>query len=268
MNGLQGRLGGMADKTIVSTFGYERSPVFTKTIQYYGGTVRHLPLLTLSLAEDLTEFDWCAKRIVKFDVVIFSSPNMVEKFFLRFDQLGLKRSWLDTCYVLSIGSETTKMLNRHCIEADGTPSQFTADRLAEMLKKNKKNWKVLIPCSDRSLWRRKNLFADTRFKVYMPTLYVNEMAETEHSEQVSTIFSNPFDGIVFTSPSGVEYLSRLYTSGSLANLLSQKVVASIGPTTSAACRDHGVSVTLEPRKHTITSLMWMLISHFENGYRQ
>lgn len=256
---------GIKDKVIVSTFGYGRSPIFTKTINYYGGIVCPLPLLKLSLARNLTEFDRCVRKLAMFDVVIFSSPTMVDLFFLRFDQLALKRSSLDDCYVLSIGSETTRALNRHGVDVDASPRKFTSDKLVEMLKQINKVWKVLIPCSDRSLWQRKDLFSGTKFKVFRPTLYCNEMAEIDSQQTVNKIINKDFDGIALTSPSAVEYLSILCSGTPLASLLSQKVVASIGPTTSAACRAMGVNVTLEPRKNTIASLMWMLIFHFENG---
>lgn len=253
---------GINNKVIVATFPCERSPIFYKTISFYGGIVYELPLLKLSLAKDLSEFDRHAKKLNSFDLVIFSSPNMVKKFFERLENIGVKPSLLDDCYVLSIGAETTKVLNRLGVSVDISPSKFTSDQAVKLLRKIKKRWKILIPCSDKSLWRNSTRFEKTKFNVYTPIMYTNEMNEPDDPKLIARVFDQHFDCIVFTSPTGVDYLSRICTSVPISNLLSGKVVGSIGPTTTEACRRYGITVSLEPRKHVITSLMWSVISHF------
>ncbi len=259
---------GVKDKIIVATFPRERSPIFYKTVEFYGGTVYEFPLLKLSHAKDLSEFDRYIKKLNSFHLVIFSSPNMAKIFFERLQQVAVRPSILDRCYVLSIGAETTKVLKKSGVNVDASPRQFTSDQAVKLLRKIKKRWKVLIPCSDKSLWHKSNKFENKRFKVYRPVLYTNQVNHPEDPALVARVFERNFDCIVFTSPSGVVHLSQIYPSVPVSHLLSGKVVSSIGPTTTEACRRHGVIVNVEPQKHTIASLMWSTISHFDAEKRQ
>lgn len=263
-----GIVNGIEKKVIIATFSHERSPIFSKTIEFQGGVVYEFPLLKLSLASDLSDFDWCAKRLNFFDLVIFSSPNMVKKFFERLEQINVKPSLLDDCYVLSIGAETTKALNRLGVSVDISPAKFTSDQAVKVLRKIKKRWNIFIPCSDKSLWRNSSRFEKTKFNVYTPVLYTNEMNVPDDPDLIARVIDQDFDCVVFTSPSGVDYLSQICSSVPISNLLSGKVVGSIGPTTTEACRRHGITVSLEPRKHLITSLMWSIISHFNAEKRR
>lgn len=255
---------GINNKVIIATFPYERSPIFTKTIGYHGGVVYELPLLNLSLAKDLCEFDWCAKKLDSFDVVIFSSPNMAKIFFARLEQISVKHTRLDSCYVVTIGAETKRVLNTFGVKVDLCPRLFTSERVVELLSKFKKGSKVLIPCSNKSIWHNSDRFCGTDFRVYTPVLYVNEMNQLYDPQLLERVSQQLFDCMVFTSPSAVEYLSQIYSPVPISSLLTGKVVASIGPTTSEACRQNDVIVSLEPRQSTITSLMWSILFYFES----
>jgi uroporphyrinogen-III synthase len=92
-------------------------------------------------------------------------------------------------------------------------------------------------------------------------LYNNNVPEKPKRQNCFDLLGNEFDVIAFTSPSTIEHLSAIYDQVPIAEILNNKVVACIGPTTAKACSDRGINVSIQPRKYTITSLMWSIIYH-------
>lgn len=250
------------NSVIVTTFDYERSPVFFNTLDEHGFTVKSMPVLSLSLNEDLGEFDKCIQKLHKYNLVVFSSPAVVMYFFMRLKQLGMECTKLDKCLLVAIGSETAKALRQRGVTPEFVPREFTSNSLIAMLNKLNGRWNILIPCSNKSLWHEKNNFP-SGCKVSTPVLYNNNKPIPGEHQFDFNLLENEFDVIAFTSPSTIENLAAIYDQVSIAEVLENKVVACIGPTTAKACADRGIPVTIQPRKYTITSLMWSIIYHLQ-----
>lgn len=250
----------MGNNVIVTTFDYERSPIFFKTLNDHGFLVQSIPALSLSMSDDLDDFDACVKKLHKFDLVVFSSPTVVKYFFLRLTQLGVKPTRLDSCSLVAIGSATAKVLRQRGFSPDFTPREFTSNSFITALNKLNRRWKVLIPCSNKSLWHTKNNSL-VGCKVNAPVLYNNETPTFSERQSFFDLLRNDFDVIAFTSPSTIENLSIIYDQTPIPEILNNKLVACIGPTTAKACFDRGICVSIQPREYTITSLMWSIIYH-------
>lgn len=251
----------MSTKTILTTFDYARSPIFFKTLEHYGFSTKALPVLSLSLYEDLNGFDTAVRKLHSFDLVVFSSPTVVKFFFLRLLQLRIAPTTLDNCRLIAIGPSTAKALRQQGFSPDFIPREFTSNCLVSSLSKLKKDQRILIPCSDKSLWHSV-ITSTIGCKVSTPILYSNRVPNIEWTDQFIDSLTNEFSGIVFTSPSTVEHLSDLSDKLPIEEILNDKVVACIGPTTSKACRERNIKVTIQPKKYTITDLMWSVIHHY------
>jgi uroporphyrinogen III methyltransferase/synthase len=253
----------MADTSvIVTTFDYERSPIFFNTLNEHGFSVESLPVLSLSLNENLSDFDACVQKLHKFNLVVFSSPSVVMYFFMRLKQLGIEHTRLDNCLLVAIGSATAKALRQRGVTPEFVPREFTSNSLMAMLNKLNGRWKILIPCSNKSLWHEKNNFP-AGCKVSAPVLYNNNLPRPGERQYDFDLLENEFDVIAFTSPSTIENLAAIYDQASITEILDNKIVACIGPTTAKACSDRGIPVAIQPRKYTITSLMWSIIYHLQ-----
>jgi uroporphyrinogen-III synthase len=169
---------------------------------------------------------------------------------------------LDNCNIIAIGPATSKALRQHGVSPDFMPKEYTSKSLITLLSKLKRDQKILIPCSDRSLWHSatKSMVGS---KVSTPTLYRNSAPNIGYADNFLDLLTGNFSGIVFTSPSTVDHLCGLSKKLSIAELLQNKVVACIGPTTTQACIDRKIDVTIQPRKYTITALMWSIVHHFQ-----
>jgi uroporphyrinogen III methyltransferase/synthase len=72
------------------------------------------------------------------------------------------------------------------------------------------------------------------------------------------------DAVTFTSPSTVKHFLAFLTAAGVDGgaLLSESVVASIGPVTSKALATRGIRVDVEPGTYTAAALVTTLATHF------
>ena len=72
------------------------------------------------------------------------------------------------------------------------------------------------------------------------------------------------DLIVFASPSSVHNFFTVVGKAEANALLSEKAIASIGPTTSRALTEIGLHPTIEPSHSSVAALVDAICSHYEN----
>ena len=96
-----------------------------------------------------------------------------------------------------------------------------------------------------------------------PVVYCNRMPQQLHETARRALEQRELDVITFSAPSTVRNLAILLGGAArLGELLEGVVVASIGPITSQACRELGLSVTVEPQRATLADLTDSLESYF------
>jgi len=76
------------------------------------------------------------------------------------------------------------------------------------------------------------------------------------------LLQNGIDVVTFTSPSAVRNFAKVYGAEQSADLLRNTVVASIGPSTSEAAAQLGITVSVQPAVSTIPALVDALAAHF------
>jgi uroporphyrinogen-III synthase len=91
--------------------------------------------------------------------------------------------------------------------------------------------------------------------------YRNVIPEGSIAELQALFSKNPPDAITFTSASTAQNLAALLDAGSLT-IPPRTVLASIGPITSQAMRDLGLTPTIEATESTIPALAKVLETYF------
>ena len=94
-------------------------------------------------------------------------------------------------------------------------------------------------------------------------VYRNVKPETSAGEFREVLVDGKADAITFTSGSTVKNFVALLPQGEAAELLQGTAVACIGPVTSAAAREGGLKVDIEPHTYTIPALTGALEKHFD-----
>jgi uroporphyrinogen III methyltransferase/synthase len=200
---------------------------------------------------------------MSYDWVIFTSVNGVQYFFARLAELGLDSRALGSCRIAAIGSKTAEVLASHGIRPDLLPSGFHAEGLVEKFAGVAvAGQKVLYPKADRARDVIPRGLADLGMEVVAPVAYRTAMPESISAETLEALEARQVDCVTFTSSSTVTNLAALVGENRLIHLLQGVTVASIGPVTSATCRELGLQVVIEPEKSTIDALTEEIVAYY------
>ena len=193
-----------------------------------------------------------------YDLVCLTSPNGVAALFERLDggvhPPGDARA-LAAAKVAAIGPGTARALAQRGIVADVVPERFVAEGLVDAL--------AGMPVK-RALIARAREARDI-----LPDALRARGAQVDVLELYETV-AQPLspdalakcrtaDYITFTSSSTVRYF--LQAAGGRADLSPDTRVASIGPVTSDALREHGLAPDVEATRHDIDGLIDALLAH-------
>jgi uroporphyrinogen III methyltransferase/synthase len=189
----------------------------------------------------------------RYDLICLTSVNGVATFFERLSAAGRDARALARARVAAIGPGTAGALAEHGIVADVVPERAVAESLVDALAE--------IPV-------RRALIATARGgRAVLPDALRAQGAEVHVVELYETV-AEPLspralqaacaaDYVTFTSASTVRLF--LEAAGADAELSPSTRIASIGPITSAALREHGLTVHVEAEHHEVEGLVQALV---------
>ncbi|TBV79879.1 MAG: uroporphyrinogen-III C-methyltransferase [Desulfobulbaceae bacterium] len=229
--------------------------------------------IALAAPPDWTPLDQALARIAAYQWLLFTSPNAVRFFFQRLAVLGRDSRDLHGPKIAAIGAATAASLLGHGIKADLLPTQFTAEGLAEALlaqgmtqgmTQGMRGQKILLP---RALKARDVLPASLEKAgagVDIVQVYQNVRPALDQ-EVRQALDQREIDLITFTSSSTVTNFVELLgcRSAQLVDLLAGIKIAAIGPITAATVAKVGLSVNIQPQKHTIPELIAAIVEYFQ-----
>jgi uroporphyrinogen III methyltransferase/synthase len=218
--------------------GVGAEPLFVPTIAIEapldGGTALRQAL------DDLPRFDWIA----------FTSANAVEAVF---GWLRDARA-LGTTKVAAIGHATAAVLRTRGVEADLVPERSDARGLAAAFgAPGRPGVSVLAPQGDRAGSALVEELSAAGYKVRPVTAY--RTVPVVLGDEALAVLSSA-DAVTFTSGSTVEGLL-----GSVGLDRIPPVVASIGPVTTSAATAHGLEVSVEAKRPSVTALVDALAAY-------
>ena len=80
------------------------------------------------------------------------------------------------------------------------------------------------------------------------------------------LLDDAIDVVTFTSPSAVRNFASIYGKEQTIDLLSRTVVAAIGPVTSEAAIQLGLTITVQPTVSTIAALVDAIAAHLSAAH--
>ncbi|HYV17077.1 MAG TPA: uroporphyrinogen-III C-methyltransferase [Conexibacter sp.] len=188
----------------------------------------------------------------RYDLVCLTSPNGVRLLFERLASAGLDARALHGTRVAAIGPATARALRAHGVLADVLPERAVAESLVEALGE--------APVV-RALVARARVARDV-----LPDALRARGAEVDVLELYETVAeplspqqadaARSADYVTFTSASTVHNLLRA-TGGALDTAAR---LVSIGPVTSDALRERGLSPHVEAEQHDIDGLLDALLA--------
>lgn len=236
----------LAGVLIVVTRAKHQAEELAAPLRGLGAQVILLPMIGIAPPADAGPLNRAIDSIDQYDWIFFTSVNAVQAVVPRIGTRPRAR-------VGVVGKATRICLVELGWTVDVVPEEFTAEGLLSSLESiDVAGQRVLIPSGDLA---RDVLPAELRARgarVDVVEAYRNQVPP-EAEARAKRLFSAPTppDWVTFASPSAVDNLVPAVGATALAKVK----IASIGPTTSAAVRRHGLIVAVEPAEHTVDGLV-------------
>ena len=240
-------------RRIVVTRAQPQAAEVAAELRRRGAEAIELPAIAFEPPEDIDRLAQAADEVGRYDWVVFTSPTGVARFFehLR-DARGL-----GGVRVAAIGPGTAAALAERNVVADLIPEQYVAESLLEALADEvgaEGPGRVLIPRAETAREVLPDGLAAAGWGVDVVPAY-RTVAPAPDPDAAALLADA--EVITFTSSSTVTNFVDTYGTDAVP-----KVVATIGPITSATARDCGLNVTVEATDHTISGLIAALEDFF------
>lgn len=256
-------------RRILVTRAKEQAGPLIEALTERGAEAVLFPAIRFEPPTDPTGVDRAVQELQRYDAVVLTSANGVERLFTAIHKAGRDARALANALVVAIGPATAAALEAHGIRADAIPTEFkgeaAADATLALLAQRHGS-----PTGRRVLLARAEVARDAlpqrlqqhAVHVDVVPVYRTVPAEDRDVQALRAALSTgQIDAVLFTSSSTVESVCDALGPDA-TDLLAPVVIASIGPITSDTVRRRGLHVTVEAKPYTIPGLVRALESHY------
>jgi uroporphyrinogen III methyltransferase/synthase len=251
-------------RRVVVTRARTQASGLAATLRGLGAEVVELPAIRIEPRIESEAVRDAIERIGEYALICVTSPNGAHLLFEALANAGLDARALgkpkkqpvekgvDTT-IAAIGPGTARALAEHGIQADIVPERFVAEALVEALGSvDVADRRVLVARATEARDVVPGALRERGAEVDVIALYetVHEQPSTEATEAAQTA-----DYVTFTSSSTVCNLTEALGD----RFPTSARIVSIGPVTSDAARDAGLTVHVEATRHDIDGLVAALL---------
>ena len=261
----------LAGRTVVVTRPREQAASLAEPLEALGAEVLIVPTIRIVPRPMDDEVTAEIRELAAFQLVVFTSANAV-RVFAAYLALGTESGAMPAGPVIAaVGPATAAALEQHGLACHLVPDEYVAEGLADALRGTDAaaaGARVLIPCARDARDVLPETLRARGAEVRVLPIY-DTVAEDELAEPAARV--EAADYVTFTSASTAKRLAGLLeaTSGGegrpLAERLAGARLCSIGPITSRALRDLGLTVAVEAREYTAAGLVAAIVADAQGG---
>jgi uroporphyrinogen III methyltransferase/synthase len=241
-------------KKVVVTRARVQASELARRLEALGAEPVELPAIRIEPRIDSDEVRRAVEALHTYALVCVTSSNGVRLLFEAMATQGRDARALANASVAAIGAGTELALAQHGVIADIVPERFVGEELVEALNRLELRGKpVLVARAAEARELLPNALRERGAEVDVVTLY-ETVAETPDPDQLER--AGDADFVTFTSSSTV----RNFLEASPNGIPDQAKVVSIGPVTSEAAREAGLTVDVEAERHDIDGLVEALLA--------
>ena len=226
-----------------------------------GAEVIEVPFIEIRPPRSYKPLDLALKCIAKYDWLILTSVNGVETLQARIQKLRVKPADFSHLQIAAIGPATREALDDMGLKTAVVPERYVAESVVESLRFKVKGKRVLLVRAKvaRDVIPRELRKAGAHVDIVEAyETVVPAASQTKLRALMSSPTRRPHM-ITFTSSSTVKNFLELL-GGRKRNALTDGIkLASIGPITSSALRECGLSVDYEAKEFTIPGLVRAIV---------
>ncbi len=243
-------------KRVVVTRSREQASALSRRIEDLGGEAFEFPAIAIADPEDFAPLDDAIFRVDGYDWIIFTSVNGVDSFFGRLRHHGRDIRDLKKARICAIGPRTKERLEEMCLHVEYVPEEYRAEAiLAGLRDQIEPGQRVLLPRADIAREILPVTLRQMGAVVDNVTAYRTVRGGGEAALLRELLDEGMIHCVTFTSSSTVKNFVELLGADNTAGLLKDVKLISIGPITSAAARDLGLSIDIEAAEYTIDGLV-------------
>ena len=248
---------GLENKTILITRQREQYAEFIAEIEKRGGRAVMFPMINIQDPRSWEECDRALLQIKKYDALVFTSTNSVEKFFQRCLLRTVEPALLRRCGIYAVGEKTQQAIKWHGLAMQAIPEQYSSASLAEHFRgMDVRGKQFLYPRGDLGKTDLVKSLIQQGASVDPVIVYRTTGPNAVDAEAVyRRLVAGDIDVITFASPSSAINFVKLFPREKMALKHKHIKIAVIGPTTEDALRTLNVPVDVVARRSTIEGLL-------------
>ena len=261
-------LGPLSGRRVVVTRAREQSAGIVDALADEGASVIEQPVIRVEPPEDLAAVGRAVWALAHgaYEAVAFTSANAVDRTFEAIDAAGRDARALGRCLVAAIGPATAEALRRRGVRPDLVPMSHLGEEVAQellwALGERARGARVLLPRAAVAREALPRALSAAGCDVDAVAVYRTAPAPGADFDDLRDSFERgAIDAVTFTSGSTVQRFCE-GLGPRAPGMLSNAVVASIGPATTRAARALGLSVNGEAEEHTAEGLVAALRDYF------
>lgn len=245
-------------QTVVVTRARAQASALSERLRALGAEVIELPTIRITPLPDDADIDAACSDLDRYGMVVFASANGVDQMFHRLAKRALDaRAFRRETTVVAAGPATAERLRRHGIHPDVVAERFVAEGVVEALDdRDLSGLRVLVPQATAARPTLADALRTRGATVDALALY---SADSEPVDPATLDRAMDADYLTFTAGSTVRSFASMLDGGVAAPPEGPRVI-SIGPVTSAAATDAGLTVHAEAERHDIPGLIDALLA--------
>jgi uroporphyrinogen III methyltransferase/synthase len=253
----------LAGRTILVTRPRGRSAALADALRRLGAEVIEAPAIAIEPPADFGPLDTALSRLAAYDWLIFTSASGVEAFFDRLSEIHPHHR-LSTPRVAVVGPATAESLRERGVEPEVVPGKFVAEEVFRALRErgDLTGQRFLFPAADIARETLPDLLRSAGAQVDRVVAYRTVPAGDVLEAASSLVQRGDVDLVTFTSASAARsFFGRV----DARTLEGRTQAASIGPVTSAALRELGVTPDVEAERSTTEGLVEAILRHYSRN---
>jgi uroporphyrinogen-III synthase len=248
-------------RRIAVTRAEEQAGPLCSELEAAGAIPLRCATIRVTSPESFVALDEALHGLGDYDWLVFTSTNGVRATLDRMEELGLSLSLLHAVRVAAVGPQTARALLERGVHADFVPDEGRSEAVARELTPVE-GARVLLARGDLADRSAERVLRERGASV-VDAVVAYRTVPAAPSAQALEELSAGVDGITFTSPSTVRGFVEM--GPRWRDITRGVVVATIGPTTTAAAREAGFDVRAEAQDRTMHGLVAALERGFSHG---
>jgi len=239
---------------VIVTRARHQASGLSQGIEDLGGEPWEFPAIDIAPPSDPTLLSKAIENISRFQWLIFTSVNGVEKFFEALMEQGKDVRDLANMEIAAIGPATKEALTKRCLKVAFVPEEYRAEKIVEGLAKRVlPGQSVLLARAEEARDILPKSLQALGAEVWDVPTYRTVIGNVNKDELLRLLEEKAINAVTFTSSSTVRNFLQLIDGKK--KLLEGVKLYSIGPITSQTAQENGLKIYKEAKEYTIKGLL-------------